>query len=386
MLRLENKKSPDEALAAAGAYGEAEEDETMDNKLETILELSRDPMLAAEDGRLTCVNAAARLAFPGAAAGTPVAEVIPEHILNAQSGRFAAAAAIAGREYTIFSAEYDGARVFSLTPQSAGAERGLLSDGLLANLLSIQANLNLSASRVAAALEERMENGAEPYLTVLRHSVCSMQRQLLNLDAAYRLEEGGMAFFPEQLDLAAYCAGLVDSVALMIRDGRARLSFSSALTELPACVDRKAVRRLLLNLLDNSLAHTPPEGEITVRLEQSGGNAVLSVTDNGEGIPPETMRNIFKRYEQRLYAGQLNRATGGLGLGVASGIAKLHGGALIIESREGHGTSVRATLPLRRDVIEARRPDDLPSDDMLAILVGLSGILDHRHYRKQYFE
>ena len=359
----------------------------MDNKLETILELSRDPMLAAEDGRVTCMNAAARVAFPGVAAGTRVTELIPEHISpDARSGRCAAAATIAGREYTIFSATYDGARVFSLTPQGTGTERGLLSDGLLVNLLTTLSNLNLSATRVAAALEERVGDDAGPYLTVLRHSVCSMQRQLLNLDTACRLVEGSMALFPEQLDLVAYCAGLVDSVALMTRDERARLSFSSALPELPACVDRKAVRRLLLNLLDNSLTHTPPEGEITVRLERNGGNAVLSVTDNGEGIPSETMRNIFQRYEQRMCVGRLNSAEGGLGLSVASGIAKLHGGALIIESREGHGASVRATLPLRRDFVEARCPGDLPSDDMLAILVELSGVLSHRHYKKQFFE
>ena len=357
----------------------------MDNKLETILELSRDPMLAAEDGRLIYLNTAARLAFPGAAAGTRAAELIPEHILHAPGDRFAAAAAVAGREYTVFSAEHDGARLFSLTPQRAGPERGLLSDGLLASLLSTLTNLNLASNRVAATLEERAGDGAEPYLTVLRHSLCSLQRQLLNLDAAFHLEEDSMVFFPEQTDLVAYCAGLVEGAGFMTRDERAKLSFSSTLPELPACVDRKAVRRLLLNLLDNSLTHTPREGEITVRLEQSGENAVLSVVDNGEGIPPETMQNIFKRYEQRLDAGRLDRAAAGLGLSVASGIAKLHGGALIIESREGQGTSVRATLPLRHE-LKARLPNDFPSDDMLAILIELSGVLEHRHYTKENFE
>lgn len=359
----------------------------MDQKLETALALCRDPMLAVEHGKTVYMNAAAHAAFPGGASAAPP---LPDHILFSETERFVAAVEIEGTQYNVSCARLGETRLFSLAPQNAAENDGLLSDGLMTDMLSTLFNVGLAVDRVAAFFppDAGEDTAAGRFLLILRHNYYSLQRQLGNLNTARLLRDGSACLSPRRTDLTAFCAGLVDSIESLPRPGRAPLRFSTAEEELVAWVDPRKVERILLNLLMNSFAHTPPDGEVLLRLAKSGGNAVLSVDDNGEGIPEDVLRNIFARYETRLDGARLDRGpTGGLGLGVASGLAKLHGGALVIESREGHGTSVRAMLPLERPGSVMLESGGTPEPmGMRGILTELSGLLGPECYAAKYLD
>lgn len=359
----------------------------MDKMTETAMELCRDPMLAVENGRAVYMNAAARAAFPCPAEDEAEASPLLKKLLGLGTERFVAAVEIDGRQYAVSSEKLGGTQLYSLVPSDSPGDGGLLSDGMMTELLSLLFNISLASDRIDALLCGT-GNDAGKYLFILRHSYYSLRRQLTNLNTARQLQDGAVPFDPRRTDLVTLCSELADCVNSLTYPRRAALSFSSPLTELTAWVDPPMVERILLNLLSNSFAHTPPEGSVRLRLNQSGNSAVISVDDNGEGIPPDILRNIFARYKARMDGAHLDRgATGGLGLGIASGLTKLHGGTLLIESREGQGTSVRAMFPLEKPgsvVLECT--DALADAGMDGILTELSGLLGPEFYSAKYLD
>lgn len=109
--------------------------------------------------------------------------------------------------------------------------------------------------------------------------------------------------------------------------------------------DEDLMVQLLVNLIDNALAHTPPGGIITLGCSQPGKEIHLWVTDSGEGIASEHQERLFDRF-YRVDAGR-TRARGGTGLGLAicKAIAETHGGTIALTSERGRGTRVDIMLP-----------------------------------------
>ena len=107
-------------------------------------------------------------------------------------------------------------------------------------------------------------------------------------------------------------------------------------------LDRQQMERVLDNLLSNALRHTPDGGEIRLLARHHGERVILSVEDNGEGIPYSQQARIFEPFVQ------IGRRRGGAGLGLAlcKEIAQLHGGRIGVHSRVGHGTIFYIALPI----------------------------------------
>jgi len=121
-------------------------------------------------------------------------------------------------------------------------------------------------------------------------------------------------------------------------------------------MDPLRITRVLTNLLDNALRHTPEGGQIVIALEAERSRHLreepsalrVTVADTGQGIPPDQLENVFRRF-YRLDPAR-SRASGGRGLGlaIAKQIVELHGGRIWTESTgiPGEGTRVIFTLPL----------------------------------------
>jgi cell cycle sensor histidine kinase DivJ len=128
--------------------------------------------------------------------------------------------------------------------------------------------------------------------------------------------------------------------------------------------DRRALKQIVLNLVSNALKFTPKGGSVTVAVQGHGQSFELVVADTGAGIAPEDLDRLGKPYEQ---AGDAKgRALGtGLGLSLVRGLAQLHGGEMIIESRLGAGTSVTVRMPVMAAPLE--RPP-VPGPDEPVVL------------------
>jgi heavy metal sensor kinase len=137
---------------------------------------------------------------------------------------------------------------------------------------------------------------------------------------------------------------LAKELTVLAEDRKVRLTLEAHPVPL-VLGDNGRLTQLLINLLDNALAHTPPEGEVTLRLRPEDGQVVMEVKDTGLGIAPEHLPHLFERF----YRGDLarNRESGGAGLGLAivKEIAEAHGGTVRAESTVGKGSVFTLTLP-----------------------------------------
>jgi signal transduction histidine kinase len=125
-----------------------------------------------------------------------------------------------------------------------------------------------------------------------------------------------------------------------------KLSFSLPEKALIVQADPEKLKLVFINLLNNAVRFTQPEGEIWVGVKPMHNEAWVEVRDTGVGIPPEELENIFKEFYQ--VEDHMTRRVGGLGLGlsIARGIVKLHNGRIWAESKgQGQGATFKVALP-----------------------------------------
>ena len=146
----------------------------------------------------------------------------------------------------------------------------------------------------------------------------------------------------------------LDAVALA-REAAARFEATAAAsgqvvearvpeTPIPLAADRGALERILGNLVENALAAAPaPDGHAWIEAAGGGADVVLSVADDGPGIPPAALPRVFERF----YRGDPARSGRGSGLGLAivAELARAHGGRPFAENLPGGGARVGVRLP-----------------------------------------
>ena len=114
-------------------------------------------------------------------------------------------------------------------------------------------------------------------------------------------------------------------------------------------VDSQRIGQVLGNLLSNALTHTPSGGKVVIAARAKQLKVEVSVSDTGEGIPPERLPYIFERFYRADKS--RSRLTGGTGLGlsIAKQLVEAHGGRISVKSQVGQGTTFAFTLPVTED-------------------------------------
>jgi len=110
--------------------------------------------------------------------------------------------------------------------------------------------------------------------------------------------------------------------------------------------DANVIRRILENLISNALKFTKSDGIIRINVRRNGGNAIISVIDDGEGIPPDEQEHIFEKFGQT-HSGGKHRHSTGLGLAFCRLGVEAHHGKIGVESEPGKGSTFWFTLPTR---------------------------------------
>ncbi len=198
-----------------------------------------------------------------------------------------------------------------------------------------------------ATLERRLERGERVDPATLRQARLHLLRitSLINdlLDAS-RIEAGRLALHPE----ATRLEGLVTNVlrGLEPHRGNHTLRFDAPEQPVQVSVDPFRMEQVLSNLVENAFKYSPHGGTVRVSLRQRGGLALLSVSDEGIGIPPDQQKLLFDRYFRARNVSA--RSFGGLGLGlyISRDIVERHGGRIWVESEPGHGATFHVALPL----------------------------------------
>ncbi len=203
------------------------------------------------------------------------------------------------------------------------------------SLMRSQVDFALARQRSAAAYREALQafDGDIDRMTALVSTLLTLARS----------DAGQLA--PERVpfDLADTTHLVLEQYAPMAEEAGVALRDEAA--PAPLVADEDLVVQLLVNLVDNALAHTPVGGTVTAGCRTEIGRVHLWVADTGEGIAPEHVGRVFDRFH-RVDAGR-SRARGGTGLGLAicKAIAEAHGGTISLTSRVGSGTRVEMVLP-----------------------------------------
>lgn len=208
------------------------------------------------------------------------------------------------------------------------------------SLMQSQVEYALSRSRTPAEYQES--------LTSLHGDIDRLTTIVSVLLALARADSQTLQLTREPSDLGEIVPLVLASYAPQAERAGVQLQDRSIST--PVNADDDLIVQLLVNLIDNALAYTPPGGTITVGAGTDAGRACLWVEDTGSGIASEHQAHIFQRF-YRADPGR-SREGGGVGLGLAfcKAIADAHGGDLTVESQVGHGARFDFCLPAESPV------------------------------------
>ena len=161
---------------------------------------------------------------------------------------------------------------------------------------------------------------------------------------------------PRLVDVSEVVRELIDHTAPLADERGLRLR--TDLQPVAILADCARLRQLLLILLDNAMAHTPPGGEVALSTRRAAGRARIVVEDTGSGIAPRDLPHIFERFYRADKARGHEHGGTGLGLAIAKWIVDAHRGTIDVRSEVGRGTHVTITLPA---VVEQAVAQPLPT-------------------------
>lgn len=168
----------------------------------------------------------------------------------------------------------------------------------------------------------------------------AMRRMIDRFLDVTRLEGGAVGLETGPVDVGTLLEEACSLVEPTAAAGRVRLA-PRGTPGLRMQADRDRVVQVLVNLLENAVHHSPETGTVTLAARPLGGHVLLSVADEGPGVPAELHGQIFERFWRR----DRRRRGSGLGLAIARGLVELHGGQIWVESPEGGGARFCVAFP-----------------------------------------
>ncbi|ACL24579.1 ATP-binding protein [Chloroflexus aggregans] len=355
-------------------------------KLHTVVEsIAEGVLLCDRHGRLTLANQAAQELLDEAVLSfeTPLASIPELYDLRDLDGNpltpddLPFTRALRGDtfyDYRLMRRKPDGSeRFLSFTGAPAINEQGEV-EGAVITLRDITANQKvqrakdeflavaahelrspLAAVRSYADLllrrEQQREGDARDLhgLTILTQQVSHMLRLVDNLLDVSRLDAGQFDLQYQTVNLVTLAQQVIDQQRPSA--GNRELLLETEAPELWISCDAVRIRQVLTNLLNNALKYSPAGSVVSVRVRSASlpannaPAALISVSDQGPGIPASEQERVFQRY----YRSPGRRGEGlGLGLYLSREIVQLHGGQIWIESREGQGSTFMVLLPSER--------------------------------------
>jgi len=182
-------------------------------------------------------------------------------------------------------------------------------------------------------------------LDAIQTEVQHLQRLVEDLRILSQAEAGELRLDLEPVSMAALADRMIQSYR-PLADKQGVILTTDIRTDLPHInADPDRLAQVLGNLITNSLRYTPRGGRITLEAAQVQNDLILTVNDNGRGIPPESLPHVFDRF-YRADQARTHADGSGLGLAIAKSIIEAHGGTISAGSQPGAGTMIRITLPL----------------------------------------
>nr|WP_300091914.1 ATP-binding protein [Sedimentibacter sp.] len=193
------------------------------------------------------------------------------------------------------------------------------------------------------ALEERQI--AEDFLTVINSESDRMARLVSDLLRLSRMDYSKTKWKKEDLSLSDMISQTLKKLQIQIKNKNIHLQLEKIPEDMHILFDRDGFEQVLLNIAGNAVKYTPENGNVYISAYRENKNIVVSIKDDGIGIPHEDQSRVFERFYRVDKARTRDMGGTGLGLSIAKQIADAHDSTIAVRSEINKGTEMIITIP-----------------------------------------
>lgn len=184
------------------------------------------------------------------------------------------------------------------------------------------------------------------YVKAIKQNSYRLLRLVNNLIDMSRIDTGYYELQLTNHNIVSIIEDITLSVVNYVEGKNINLIFDTNTEEEIVACDPDKIERIMLNLLSNAIKYTDEDGEINVKLKSDVNKIIVSVKDNGVGIPNKKIDIIFDRFRQ-VNSTLTRRCEGsGIGLSLVKSLIEMHGGSIWVESKVDNGTQFTFELPI----------------------------------------
>ena len=185
----------------------------------------------------------------------------------------------------------------------------------------------------------------EKYNKIIKQNCLRLVRLVNNIIDVSRIEAGFFKPIYTVENIVSIIENITMSIAAYAENKKMNLVFDTEIEELYCNCDVNLIERIMLNLLSNSVKYGKENGIITVCIYRTNSNVIISVKDDGIGIPEEMQEKIFERF-QKVDTSLSRKSEGsGIGLSLVKSLVEIQGGTITCKSKLNEGTEFLLTLP-----------------------------------------
>ncbi|MFV3010588.1 sensor histidine kinase [Clostridium botulinum] len=212
-------------------------------------------------------------------------------------------------------------------------------------------NIIYSAIQVMnMALDNKKIDTIEKYIGVIKQNCYRLLRLVNNIVNTNKIESGCCKIKLNNNNIVSLVEDIVTSVSTYVENNDMDIIFDTDTEEKIIACDKDMIERVVLNLISNSVKYKQSgKGSIQVTVQDREDRVIVSVKDNGIGIPKNIQKNVFNRFVQsnrKEY--DLTTCSSGIGLALVKSIIDMHEGNIQINSKENKGTEIIFELPSRK--------------------------------------
>lgn len=206
----------------------------------------------------------------------------------------------------------------------------------------------LSSMRSAIETVDRAkeEDVKQRLLAIVKEDIGRLDRLINDISDASRFDAEFSRAKMEQVDLVPLLDTLADIYASTRQEGIAQVAWEKPKTPLIVQGLEDRLGQVVRNIIDNALSFTPADKTVTLSLMRKGRLAIITIEDEGPGLPKQNVENIFKRFYSERPQGEAFGTHSGLGLSISRQIIEAHGGRIIPSNKELNGQILGARFKI----------------------------------------
>jgi PAS domain S-box-containing protein len=185
------------------------------------------------------------------------------------------------------------------------------------------------------------------YFEDIRSSIKRLSNLVTDLLNVSRLEEGNIAVLPEEIELVKFLNDRLNDYASLAEKKKINVDFKEHPPKLDVLTDRNLLQNIFQSLISNAIEYTNEMGRVRIVLKEKGDNFLLSISDNGIGIPKEAWPKIFEKFTRADNAKVYKPSGSGLGLYLARAATLTLDGKIWFETEENKGTTFFVEIPIK---------------------------------------